>query len=50
MLLKVISTTPYNSIDIRQHIQSISSEAVTPYKSNTINNIPYDSQVNKERH
>ncbi|MBK2345322.1 transposase, partial [Francisella tularensis subsp. novicida] len=34
---KVIADRAYHSNEIRQHIQSISSEAVIPCKSNTLN-------------
>ncbi|ORU06795.1 IS5 family transposase, partial [Francisella tularensis] len=47
---KVIADRAYHSNEIRQHIQSISSEAVIPCKSNTLNHIPFDSHVYKERH
>ncbi|AJI52227.1 transposase DDE domain protein [Francisella tularensis subsp. holarctica] len=47
---KVIADRTYHSNEIRQHIQSISSEAVIPCKSNTLNHIPFDSHVYKERH
>ncbi|MBK2323795.1 transposase, partial [Francisella tularensis subsp. novicida] len=46
---KVIADRAYHSKEIRQHIQSISSEDVIPCKSNTRNHIPYDSHVYKER-
>ncbi|ADA78072.1 transposase DDE domain protein [Francisella tularensis] len=47
---KVIADRAYHSNEIRQHIQGISSEAVIPCKSNTLNHIPFDSHVYKERH
>ncbi|NCI40069.1 transposase, partial [Francisella tularensis subsp. holarctica] len=47
---KVIADRAYHSNEIRQHIQSISSEAVIPCKSNILNHIPFDSHVYKERH
>ncbi|MDE4978427.1 IS5/IS1182 family transposase, partial [Francisella tularensis subsp. holarctica] len=47
---KVIADREYHYNEIRQHIQSISSESVIPCKSNTLNNIPCDSNVYKERH
>ncbi|MDE5035587.1 IS5/IS1182 family transposase, partial [Francisella tularensis subsp. holarctica] len=47
---KFIADRAYHSNEIRHHIQSISSEAVIPCKSNTLNHIPFDSHVYKERH
>ncbi|MDE4957382.1 IS5/IS1182 family transposase, partial [Francisella tularensis subsp. holarctica] len=42
---KVIADIAYHYNEIRQHIQSIYSEAVIPCKSKTINHIPFDSHV-----
>ncbi|MBK2120521.1 hypothetical protein IBF26_09305, partial [Francisella tularensis] len=42
-----IADRAYHSNEIRQHIQGISSEAVIPCKSNTLNHIPFDSHVYK---
>ncbi|MCC9172185.1 IS5/IS1182 family transposase, partial [Francisella tularensis] len=39
-----IADRAYHSNEIRQHIQII------PCKSNTLNHIPFDSHVYKERH
>ncbi|MDE4955395.1 IS5/IS1182 family transposase, partial [Francisella tularensis subsp. holarctica] len=47
---KVIADRAYQSKAIRQHIQSISYEDFIPSKSNTLNHIPFYSQVYKERH
>ncbi|WP_150466134.1 IS5 family transposase [Francisella sp. SYW-2] len=47
---KVIADRAYHSNKIREHIQNISSEAVIPSKSNTINPIDFDIQIYKERH
>ena len=47
---KVIADRAYHSNEIREHIQSISSEAVIPCKSNTLKPIAFDTQIYKERH
>ena len=47
---KVIADRAYHSNEIRKHIQNISSEAVIPCKSNTINPIDFDIHIYKERH
>ena len=47
---KVIADRAYHSNKIRQHIRSISSEAIIPCKSNTIKPIAFDIQIYKERH
>ncbi|MDE5010946.1 IS5/IS1182 family transposase, partial [Francisella tularensis subsp. holarctica] len=46
---KVIADRAYHSNEMRQHIQSISSVAVVPCKSNTLNPIPFVSHVYRER-
>lgn len=47
---KIIADRAYHSNEIRKHIESISSQAIIPCKSNKINPIPFDKQVYKERH